>query len=83
MAKDRTRCLEPRTIIGEGKLGGLKDIRELLEAGPRPAPQPGRVSPKKGRKSRNNGSDGNPMSLVKAGVDSDDIEDDDESEVDE
>ena len=39
MAKDRTRCLEPRTIIGEGKLGGLKDVRELLEAGPKqPAP---------------------------------------------
>ena len=43
MAKDRTRCLEPRTIIGEGKLGGLKDVRELLESGPAPAPQPGRV----------------------------------------
>ncbi len=83
MAKDRTRCLEPKTIIGEGKLGGLKDIRELLEAGPRPAPQPGRVAPKKGRRSRTNGSDGNPMSLVKAGADSDDIADDDESEVDE
>ena len=46
MAKDRTRCLEPRTIIGEGKLGGLKDVRELLEAGPAPAPQPGRVAQK-------------------------------------
>lgn len=44
MAKDRTRCLEPRTIIGEGKLGGLKDVRELLEAGPKPSPQPGRVA---------------------------------------
>lgn len=43
MAKDRTRCLEPRTIIGEGKLGGLKDVRELLESGPKPSPQPGRV----------------------------------------
>lgn len=30
MAKDRTRCLEPRTINKS-----LKDIRELLEAGPR------------------------------------------------
>lgn len=46
MAKDRTRCLEPRTIIGEGKLNGLKDVRELLEAGPKPSPQPGRVAQK-------------------------------------
>jgi len=46
MAKDRTRCLEPVTIIGEGKLGGLKDIRELLEAGP-PQPAAGRVPPRK------------------------------------
>lgn len=46
MAKDRTRCLEPRTIIGQGKLGGLKDIRELLEAGPR-QPAPGRIPPDK------------------------------------
>ena len=44
MAKDRTRCLEPRTIIGDGKLGGLKDVRELLENGPK-QPAPGRVSP--------------------------------------
>jgi hypothetical protein len=50
MAKDRTLCLEPRTIIGEGKLGGLKDVRELLESGPSPAPQPGRVVPKKPQK---------------------------------
>lgn len=47
MAKDRTRCLEPRTIIGEGHLGGLKEVRELLENGPRPTVQPGRVVPKK------------------------------------
>lgn len=46
MAKDRTRVLEPRTIIGEGKLGGLKDVRELLESGPKPSPQPGRVAQK-------------------------------------
>ena len=46
MAKDRTRCLEPRTIIGEGKLGGLKDVRELLESGPAPSPQPGRQANK-------------------------------------
>jgi hypothetical protein len=46
MAKDRTRTLEPRTIIGEGKLGGLKDVRELLEKGPAPQPQPGRVAQK-------------------------------------
>lgn len=46
MAKDRTRCLEPRTIIGEGKLGGLKDVRELMESGPKPQPQPGRVAQK-------------------------------------
>lgn len=84
MAKDRTRCLEPKTIIGEGKLGGLKDIRELLEAGPRPATQPGRVPPRKKRRRRPaeaNGDGDNPMSLVKIGADSDDI--DDEGEVDE
>lgn len=78
MAKDRTRCLEPKTIIGEGKLGGLKDIRELLEAGPKPTPQPGRVTPNKKR--RTNNGDGNPMSLVTSGAGSDnddDVEDDD------
>lgn len=48
MAKDRTRCLEPRTVIGDGKLGGLSDVRELLENGPRPTPAPGRVPPKAG-----------------------------------
>jgi hypothetical protein len=47
MAKDRTMCLEPRTIIGEGKLGGLRDVRELLENGPRPTPAAGRVVPRK------------------------------------
>jgi hypothetical protein len=46
MAKDRTRVLEPMTIIGEGKLDGLKGIRELLEAGPQ-QPAPGRVVPKR------------------------------------
>jgi hypothetical protein len=81
MSVQRKRVGKPRTIIGEGKLAGLKDIRELLEAGPRPAPQPGRVAPKKGRKSRNNGSDGNPMSLVKAGADSDDIADDESEDM--
>jgi hypothetical protein len=35
MAKDRTLCLEPRTINLS-----LKEVRELLEAGPRPAPEP-------------------------------------------
>lgn len=43
-AKDRTRVLEPMTIIGEGKLDGLKGIRELLEAGPQ-QPASGRVVP--------------------------------------
>lgn len=77
MAKDRTRCLEPKTVIGDGKLGGLKDIRELLEAGPKPTPQPGRVSPNKKRRTTN--GDGNPMSLVTSGAGSDDedMEDDD------
>lgn len=45
MAKDRTRCLEPRTIIGDGKVDGLKGIRELLEAGP-VQPAAGRIPPK-------------------------------------
>jgi hypothetical protein len=39
MAKDRTRCLEPRTVNLS-----LKEIRELLESGPKPTPQPGRVT---------------------------------------
>ena len=46
MAKDRTRCLEPYTTIGTGKLSGLKDIRELLESGPK-QPAATRVTPKK------------------------------------
>jgi hypothetical protein len=45
MAKDRTRCLEPRTVIGVGKLNSLKDVRELLEAGPK-QPAPTRVPDK-------------------------------------
>jgi hypothetical protein len=35
MAKDRTLCLEPRTVNLS-----LKEVRELLEAGPKPAPEP-------------------------------------------
>ncbi|UOW92952.1 AAA-ATPase [Mycobacterium phage Leopard] len=76
MAKDRTRCLEPRTVIGEGKLNGLKDVRELLENGPK-QPAAGRVTPtkdavaRKRRRSNTNG-DVNPISLVTAGGGSDD-----------
>lgn len=67
MAKDRTLCLEPRTVIGEGKLGGLKDVRELLENGPRPTPSAGRVVPAKKATARNSAnSKGNPMALVTA-----------------
>jgi len=78
MAKDRTRCLEPRTTIGDGKLNGLKDIRELLEAGPRPTPQPGRVAPNKKRRNNNGETEGK-MSLVKSGpADDDDNESEDE-----
>jgi hypothetical protein len=70
MAKDRTRCLEPRTIIGEGKLNGLKDVRELLEAGPK-QPAPSRVVDKAKRSSRGRKpkteTDGNPMTLVTVG----------------
>lgn len=47
LAKDRTLCLAPQTIIGPGKLGGLRDVRELLENGPRPTPPAGRVVPRK------------------------------------
>lgn len=61
MAKDRTRCLEPRTIIGDGKLGSLKDVRELLEAGPQ-QPAPGRVVPKKSTRRRRSGEA--PVALV-------------------
>lgn len=74
MAKDRTRCLEPRTIIGDGKLNGLKDVRELMEAGPK-QPAPSRVVPAKSRRTKAAaaaGDNGNPMSLVKVGADSDD-----------
>jgi len=35
MAKDRTLCLEPRTVNLS-----LKEIRELLEVGPKPTPEP-------------------------------------------
>lgn len=42
MAKDRTRCLEPRTVNLS-----LKEVREMLEAGPRPTVQPGRTVPPK------------------------------------
>jgi len=61
MAKDRTRCLEPRTMNKS-----LRDVRELIEAGPRPVPAPGRVVPKKSTRNavRSNGKDENPMSLV-------------------
>lgn len=69
MAKDRTRCLEPKTVVGEG---GLKSIRELLEAGPK-QPAAGRVVPaKKTARSKrnpvvNSEPDGNPMTLVTVG----------------
>jgi hypothetical protein len=42
MAKDRTRCLEPKTVNLS-----LKEVREILENGPKPTPQPGRVVPEK------------------------------------
>lgn len=44
MAKDRTRCLEPRTANLS-----LKDVRELLESGPKPTPAAGRIVPPKKR----------------------------------
>ena len=44
MAKDRTRCLEPRTANLS-----LKDVRELLESGPKPTPAAGRIVPPKTR----------------------------------
>lgn len=79
MAKDRTRCLEPRTVIGEGKLNGLKDVRELLEAGPR-QPAAGRVVDKARsttkRRTRSGESEGNPMALVTVGGGDDNTEDD-------
>jgi hypothetical protein len=92
-AKDRTRCLEPKTIVGDGKLGGLKDIRELLEAGPQ-QPAPGRVvetpvekvAVRKRRKPADIGvasADGNhekPVSLVTN--DDEDDSDDDEGDDD-
>jgi len=41
MAKDRTLCLEPQTINKS-----LKQVRELLETGPKPAPEPRAVPDK-------------------------------------
>lgn len=64
MAKDRTRCLEPKTIIGDGKVDGLKGIREMLETGPKPATQPGRVVPNKSTRRTSVQPKENPMSLV-------------------
>lgn len=63
MAKDRTRCLEPRTLIGDGKLGGLKDVRELLEAGPK-QPAPGRQPKAAAAKRTTRGAKKNEMALV-------------------
>lgn len=75
MAKDRTRCLEPSIMVGEGKLGGLKDVRELLEAGPQ-QPAPGRVVPAKARRTKATAAapKANPMSLVTNGDEDDDTE---------
>jgi AAA domain len=63
MAKDRTRCLEPRTVIGSGKLNSLKDVRELLEAGPK-QPAATRVPDRK------RGAKRNSMALVTAAEES-------------
>lgn len=52
MAKDRTRCLEPRTVNKS-----LKDIRELLESGPA-QPAPGRTPPSKRKAAPNRLVDG-------------------------
>jgi len=64
MAKDRTRCLEPRTT------GSLREVRELIESGPRPVPAAGRVVPKKTTRSAN-GDSGEQVQLVSVGVDED------------
>jgi hypothetical protein len=75
MAKDRTRCLEPRTVNLN-----LKEVRELLESGPKPSTQPGRVvkRPKandvvrdepKAEESVNGESEVNEEDLVTAGED--------------
>lgn len=58
MAKDRTRCLEPRTVNLS-----LKEVREMIEAGPK-QPAAGRVVPKKSTRKSVNNNDANPMSLV-------------------
>lgn len=67
MAKDRTRCLEPKTVNLS-----LKEVRELLETGPKPTPVPGRVvPPKKANKVVRNGDseDETPVQLVSVGTD--------------
>jgi len=61
MAKDRTRCLEPRTANLS-----LKDIRELLESGPKPTPAAGGIVPPK---KRNNVVRESDVELVSVGGD--------------
>jgi hypothetical protein len=75
MAKDRTRCLEPKTVNMS-----LKEVRELLESGPK-QPAAGRVTPPKSetpakRRRRDaiagvlasaDGNHENPMTLVTVG----------------
>jgi hypothetical protein len=71
MAKDRTRCLEPRTVNLS-----LKEVRELIEAGPKPTPAAGRVVPPKKaskglvREPEENGD--RQVQLVSVGVDDND-----------
>lgn len=72
-AKDRTRCLEPVT-----KDKSLKDIRELLENGPRPQPQPGRVVPERKRRTKTDAPQENPMTLVTVGGGDDNEGEDDD-----
>jgi hypothetical protein len=74
MAKDRTRCLEPRTVNLS-----LKEVRELIEAGPKPTPQPGPIVPPKKANSKlvrepkaDNGD--RQVQLVSVGTDDDESE---------
>jgi AAA domain len=66
MAKDRTRCLEPYTTNLS-----LKEVRENLESGPKPTPQPGRTVPNKGNSSTVKVSS-EPFELLSVGADGED-----------
>lgn len=69
MAKDRTLCLEPRTVNLS-----LKEVRELLEAGPKPAPEPRAIPQNPQPRQKLNKSDSVELLSVSIGADGEDEE---------